>query len=346
MVTPHGGLALGHRLANGVRKLLRVMNPELSTLWARRTEFTRLKRRLLALARRHSGGGLTIYAQDPLSAKAALAVKRAVDCRVVAVVHFNIAEAYEYRDKGLAREGSPLWNYSMAVEAETLPNVDHVIFVSEFMRKSVRERVPSIDRVRHSVIPNFCGEADELSAQGQVAGDILAIGTLEPRKNQGFLLEVLAVCRSRGKSYTLTLAGDGPDRAHLERQAQKLGIAEQVRFLGFVPAASRLLRFHRVLAHSAVMENLPITLVEALAYGRPIIAAPVGGIPEVFSDGIEGRYLDLSDASRAADTLMSMLDDEQTLERMNAAARSRYAQKFNRDSLSKRWIDVLTGGRE
>jgi glycosyltransferase involved in cell wall biosynthesis len=127
----------------------------------------------------------------------------------------------------------------------------------------------------------------------------------------------------------------------------ELAVSDQVRFLGHVPDAARLLASHRVFAHAATMESLGIVIVEALAAGRPVLAPAVGGIPEVLSDGVEGRFWPLDDPTRAARQLIQILEDPETAQAMSLAARRRYEGHFTPGRFAADWqrlIDELARG--
>ena len=284
---------------------------------------------------------VTLYAQDPLSARTALQVRKNHACRVVAVVHYNLSEAYELFMKGSAKTDGPLWHFVTATERQALPQVDQIIFVSEFMRKVLLDRLPDISNVPQTVIPNFvpCPGADGI--QPETAADMISIGTLEPRKNQAFLLRVLARTKALGHSYTLTMVGDGPDQARLRILARELGVENQVQFAGFQKNAARLIPRHRILVHAAQVENMPITLIEALALGRPILAPAVGGITEIFNDGVEGYYWPLDDIDAAAALLVNTLSDSETYHRFTEAALARYRKKFDSKLLVSRWLTTI-----
>lgn len=301
---------------------------------------TRLRQNLRALV----GRPVVIYAQDPLSARAALAMRsEGFVFRLVAVLHFNISEAYEHQLNGFTREGGALWRILMRIEREVLPQLDKVIFVSNFMQRIVLERNPALVSVDQAVIPNFPEyAADSVPTVKPLQADIISIGTLEPRKNQGYLLHVLAETRQLGYRYRLTLVGDGPSRGEWEALAKQLGVADQVKFLGYVLGASSLLPAHRVYAHAAQMENLPLTLIEAMSHGLPIFAPAVGGIPEVFDDGVEGIVWPLNDAAVCAAKLIATLEDQCAWQHLSEAAKQRYRTRFAPDVLGPKWISALT----
>lgn len=343
LITPHGGFSVRKKFTGAVTRMLRQTHPEYAVIWYRWAHRRRLRQRLKTMLKAYSGRPVTLYAQDPLTAQAALDVRRGRDCRVVAVVHFNVSEAGEMAERGLTTQGGSLWRELMRTEREALPRVDRIVFVSDFMRRVVNERVPEIAHVPQAVISNFPAMPDAMAGEASPMADLIAIGTLEPRKNQAFLLQVLAACKMRGRVYTLTLVGDGPDRTRLESLVNQLGLAGQVRFLGFQPAAASLIPRHRAFVHAARMESQGIALIEALSYKRPILAAPVGGIPEVFVNGREGGYWGLDDPKAAAERLIETLEDAETWQRMSSEAWQTFMSRFHPEVLGQSWMDALIG---
>jgi glycosyltransferase involved in cell wall biosynthesis len=344
LVTPYEGHWLLRKVMNGLRRMIQLFSLEFAVLWNRIISYHIIRRRLRLLIPKNVDRNITVYAQDPLSAAAALGARKNIYFRVVVVSHFNVSEASEMVESGLTTEGSILWRAIMRIERQSLPRVNELIFVSKYMSQIVNKRLPWLSSVPQSIIHNFSSIPAKDSLIDVIQPrDLISIGTLEPRKNQQFLLHVLSACIQQGYHYTLTLAGNGPDRENLEHLAVKLGITQQVLFLGFVPNAARYIRAHRILTHAAHIENMPLTLIEALAYGRPIIAAPAGGIPEIFSDGIEGRYWNLDDVDNAAEILISVLNDENVWNRMASCAQDRFHQNFEPDVLGNRWMSVIIG---
>ena len=346
IVEPHQVSRWIRRFPGLVGRVLRNTFPEYAVLWNRYFSGVFLGMRLLNEMRALRGKQIVIYAQDPLSTLVVLRLRRVgFDFRLVTVSHFNISEAYENQLNGLTREGGRLWNTLMRIERESLPEVDTLIFVSEYMQRVVCARNSALERVEQKVIPNFPSQRFSVEPPRSAwEGDIISIGTMEPRKNQGFLLHVLAEAKRLGCQYRLTLAGDGPSRPEWEALAEKLGISDQVRFLGYVPNASALLKAHRAYVHAARMESFGIVLAEALAAHIPVLAHPVGGISEVFDDGVEGYLWPLDDIAECARLLISVLEDESTWQRMSDAAGQRYRACFTPEVLGPRWLKAITSG--
>lgn len=292
--------------------------------------------------RRHPN--CVVYAQCPLAADVALRARRHPGQRVALVVHFNVSQSEEWIGKGMiARDGS-IDRGIRALESSVVRRVQGLIFVSAFMLRELGKVWPGLDQSNAAIIPNFVKPLSGASALPSVAGrDLICIGTLEPRKNQGFLLEVLAEARRRGRILSLTLVGDGPDRGALTKRVNELGLADQVHFEGFSPQGRAYIPGHRLYVHAAVMENLPVVLLEALSAGVPVMAGSVGGIPEIFDDGVQGCFWPLDDSGRACDVLLSVVDDAHRLQSMREAALRRFVERFEVDAVAASLHAYLSG---
>lgn len=339
LVTPYSApKALVYPLF-AARKVIDPLSKPASVWWYRHWHQRMLEIALRReLARRDA---CVVYAQCPLSAAAALKVRRSLRQRVVLVVHFNVSQADEWAGKGMLMTSSDYANRIRAFEADTLAKLDGLVFVSDFMRRELMLRMPTIAKVPFVVAPNFVPDPGQPESQ-QIEADLLIVGTLEPRKNQAYALEIVAAAARQGRRLTLSVAGDGPDRNALEAQAQALGIAGQVRFLGFVRNAAVLFSRHRACLHTARIENLPLTLIEAFSRGVPVFAPAVGGVPEVLNDGQEGRIIPLDHPDQAAALVLQWFElGEQHLAAAGKEARTTFLRRFESDVAAARLDDFL-----
>lgn len=333
VVTPFDARSPMLRPAFGMRLPLRLASPAASVWWYRAGHAHYLRQ---ALRDRLSGrDDPVIYAQCPVSAAVALETGRPV----VLAVHFNGSQADEWAGKGDVRAGGRLYRAIATLEQQVLPRVQGLVYVSGDSRRRVEARIPGTTDVPSVVIANSVSP-QPVDGPPAVTGDLITIGSLEPRKNQAHLLEILAQVRRTGHACRLTIVGDGPERARLERQAARLGVADLVRFLGYRTDARSLLRGHRLYVHTALDESFGIVLVEAMAAGLPVLAAPVGGVPEVVRPGVDGLFWPLDDARAAAHLLVALLDDPARRREMSEAA-VRRAAEFTPDRLGPRLLAFL-----
>lgn len=323
----------------GLRRAVQLASKPGSVWWYRHWHAAFLRQALRDVLR--SSGDCVIYAQCPLSAQAALLARKSPRQRVVMAVHFNVSQADEWQGKGMLGHGHPVFTGIRKLEGAVLTAVDGLVFVSDFMRRELIGRWPSIDAARSVVIPNFVDRPDTIAPIALAHGDLISIGTLEPRKNQAYLLDIISATRAIGRGLRLTLAGDGPDRGALEEKARRMGIDDLVTFAGHVPDAARHIPEYRACIHMARLENLPITLIEALSCGRPVFAAAVGGVPEIFTDGREGWTLPLDNAQEAAKLLSQFLHSDRELEAAGRAARARFEEHFETSTTAARLDNFL-----
>ena len=211
----------------------------------------------------------------------------------------------------------------------------------DFMRKEVASRIPATTNVPYRIVPNFLADPGPSSGAEKPDADLICIGTLEPRKNQLYALEIVAAAARLGRQLSLTMVGDGPDRSMLESQAMEMGIKKQVVFLGLVRNAAELIRNHKACLHVAHVENLPLTLIEGLSRGVPVFAPAVGGIPEVFSDDREGRLIPLDAPEAAARMIIEWLDSPERMAIARQAARERFVARFAAGQVAADLADFL-----
>lgn len=309
----------------GIRRLLDKLSKPASVWWYRhwhRVFLCHAMRKRLA-----DGRPCVVYAQCPLSARAALAARVSLAQRVIMIVHFNLSQADEWADKGAIRAGGRLYRAIHSDEAMVLPALDAIVCVSDFMRQKLLERIPAIDRARLRVIPNFLADPGETTIE-RTRNDLIMIGTLEPRKNQRYAIEIVHAASRLGCRLRLTVVGGGPDLAMLTQLARALGVDHLIDFMGYVANAAALIPGHRACLHVARMENLPMTVIEAQSRGLPIFAPAVGGIPEMFDDGVEGRLIPLDDPDVAARRIVEWLEDPERMRRAGRAARQKFLARF------------------
>jgi glycosyltransferase involved in cell wall biosynthesis len=172
------------------------------------------------------------------------------------------------------------------LQCRALRAFDAVVAVA--MPLAERLALAGVPRERLHVIPNafgggttFVTRADARQMLGVAEGvlHIGFVGRLGREKGADVLID--AIHRLAERNLVVSIVGDGRERRALERQAAALGLEEIVRFHGLMPDAARLLRAFDVLVLSSRTEGTPIVLLESMAAGVPVVAARVGGVPDV-----------------------------------------------------------------
>ena len=206
-----------------------------------------------------------------------------------------------------------------------LNRADVIMVPCEAMRSWVR----SVARMSDVVVapPPVAIEVPAVSSKPNL---VLFLGRLEAEKGIYDLLEAVAAVRANVPDLRLVCAGEG-DRIGVARYAERLGIADAVKFTGWVgPSGKRALLEHAaVFALPSYKEALPASLIEAMGAGIPVIASPVGGIPEVVVDGASGFLVGAGDTKSLRRALERLLADRALARRMGEAARQAVFSKFD-----------------
>lgn len=149
---------------------------------------------------------------------------------------------------------------------------------------------------------------------------IVAIGRLVPIKNITRLLAAFKIVHTSVPSARLYLVGDGPERQALEAIATADAIGDAVTFVGWSMEGPRWIAAADVVALSSDSEGTPLSLIEAAAAARPVVATDVGGVRAVVRDGETGFLVEREDVAALAGHLVSLLGDRNLRDTMGAAA--------------------------
>ncbi len=121
------------------------------------------------------------------------------------------------------------------------------------------------------------------------------VGRMTGVKDADAVLEIVRATRERGIPAVLCMVGDGPDRERLEQVAHDLGIARSTYFVGYQPDVAGYYRLFDAFLLPSVNEGTPVSAIEALASGTPVVATRVGGVPDVVTDGVDGFLVEPGD---------------------------------------------------
>jgi glycosyltransferase involved in cell wall biosynthesis len=159
------------------------------------------------------------------------------------------------------------------------------------------------------------------------------IGRMTGVKRTEDVLLAVKRLRERGVDACLCMVGDGPDRDDLEEQASELGIVRSCLFLGYQDDVAPFYAAFDTLILPSGNEGTPVSAIEALASGRPVVATRVGGVPDVVRDGEDGFLVEPGDVDALADRLARLAADPALRRRMGEAGRARVLPRYSVDRL-------------
>ena len=167
---------------------------------------------------------------------------------------------------------------------------------------------------------------------------LLCVARLAPAKNHALLLQTVALLRESGRDVSLTLVGDGPLRGRLEELARELGISEHVRFAGRRTDTPAFYRDCDLFVLLSDYEGMPMSIIEAMASGLPVVATRAGGVAELVDDGVNGALVE-ADAAAAAEAIAAICDDPALYARLSDGA-VRTSSHYSAEAMMEKYVDL------
>jgi glycosyltransferase involved in cell wall biosynthesis len=213
---------------------------------------------------------------------------------------------------------------------------DHCVVLGEVWRRWVAETFdvrPNRISVVYNGVPATAAKPRTVPDDGRFR--LLFVGNLLERKGVKDLLQASAAPSLRARDIELTMAGGGPVEQY-RALAQQLGIADRVRFTGWVSqdAARNLMVNADALILPAYDEGLPLVILEALASATPVICTPVGSIPEVLADHETALFVSPGDENNIAAAIAELIDQPAVGRRIAAAGSALYERLFTMEAFA------------
>jgi glycosyltransferase involved in cell wall biosynthesis len=159
------------------------------------------------------------------------------------------------------------------------------------------------------------------------------IGRMTGVKRTSDVLLAFKRLQERGVDACLCMVGDGPDREPLERRAHELGIMRNTLFLGYQEDVAPFYAAFDAMILPSGNEGTPVSAIESLAAGRPVVATRVGGVPDVVRDGEDGFLVETGDVDSLAERLVQLARDADLRRAMGEAGRSRVFARYSVERL-------------
>jgi GalNAc-alpha-(1->4)-GalNAc-alpha-(1->3)-diNAcBac-PP-undecaprenol alpha-1,4-N-acetyl-D-galactosaminyltransferase len=223
------------------------------------------------------------------------------------------------------------------------PAAEVLVVVSSAMATSWAGQVVRQEKVR--VIPNPVYVTPDRSVRGDGHGGkktMAAMGRLVHQKGFDNLLHAFRLCSDRHPEWSLHILGEGAERLSLEALRSELRLDDRVRFLGVVKEPAEVLRQADLFVMSSRFEGFPLSLIEAMACGLPVISTDCPtGPSEIIRNGIDGLLVAPGDVTALAHAMDRLMDNPE--ERRSLAVRAvEVIERFGPDKIMSLWDQVLS----
>jgi glycosyltransferase involved in cell wall biosynthesis len=158
---------------------------------------------------------------------------------------------------------------------------------------------------------------------------VLQVARLDPIKDHATALRAIELANRRNAPVHLFIVGEGPQRAEIERHIRNRSLRQRVTMLGLRNDVRTLLAATDAFLLTSVSEGIPVTVLEAMAAGVPVVATNVGGLPELVCDGTTGLLAPPGDASKLAEAILRLADAPALASQLAARAKRRVEMEFS-----------------
>jgi len=170
--------------------------------------------------------------------------------------------------------------------------------------------------------------------------DIILVARLSPEKRIDVFLQTVRFVADRVPDVKAVVIGDGELRGNLQELASDLGISQNVEFVGHIHNVEQWLRRSKVFALTSDLEGLPLSAMEAMMCGIPVVASRVGDLQDLVEDGVNGYLVPRRSPEALAERIVALLMDPAKWREFSVAAR-RSALRYELKATAKRWDDIL-----
>jgi glycosyltransferase involved in cell wall biosynthesis len=226
-------------------------------------------------------------------------------------------------------------------ERAVMDSTDLFLFESEFARNTYQRSVGVPKGVVRCVFNGVTADEFDPIVKAADATDVVYVGEFRHIKGADLLIDAVARLRADGRPITLTLAGDGEELEALKAPIQRLGLTEAVRFIGHVKARYGFSKGSLLVVPSRG-DSMPYVVIEAAAAGIPMLAAKVGGIPEIFGSHTDALFAP-NIAAAMADAIEIALGDPAAALARAKSLRERIFLHFSQKAMVE---GVLAGYRD
>ena len=164
---------------------------------------------------------------------------------------------------------------------------------------------------------------------------ICNVGSLDPVKGQKYLLAAFKLVTETLPNSKLLIIGDGPIRNDLISDSRKLGLENQVKFLGIRTDVREILALCDLFVLTSLWEGLPLSVLEAMTMGKAIVASRIAGIQEIIEDGKEGLLISPENPILIAEAMIKLLQDRSLAHVMGKRAQKKVSEQFRLDIMIK-----------
>jgi glycosyltransferase involved in cell wall biosynthesis len=165
-------------------------------------------------------------------------------------------------------------------------------------------------------------------------------GRFAPVKDYSLMVDIARSVSEKIDTVKFKLAGDGPELQKLQALVKEYGLSERFEFTGFISNLDSFYSGLDLYINTSFHEGIPMSVLEAMAQGLPVVAPKVGGFPEIITDGMEGYLIEGRNPAAFADKCILLASNNDLREEMSKAAQKKIENQFSADRMASRYYEL------
>lgn len=233
----------------------------------------------------------------------------------------------------------------LPVNTFSIENADGITAVAGYLAEEARDRLGIKQDI--SVVPNFVdsdafspASSDAVERREDRGAVIIHVSNFRPVKRVQDLVVAMEAVVREAEDTQLILMGDGPEKQKVELLVDKLGLRRNVLLTGYRRDVLDFLRCSDVLVLCSEIESAPLTLLEGMSSGLPVIATEVGGIPEIVANGGNGFLVPPKSPGALAEKILELASDRELRLRMGEEARRTVLERFTAEKVVPKYEEI------
>lgn len=233
--------------------------------------------------------------------------------------------------------------YEKTVSKWIIRSSDRIVAVSNAVMKHALSLGASSSKVK--VIPNGV-DTEEFKPKREFkkAGikKIIFVGRLFPNKGVQYLVKAAPMVLAKHHRVEFIIVGRGPMEAELRNMIRRLNVEHAFKFLGIVPSVPEVMSQCDIFVRPSLTEGMPLTVLEAMACGLPVIASKIPGSSEVVKDGETGILVEVGNSEQLSNAIIRLLEDEDYAERIRARAYEFVKNHYGWDRVAEEYLKTYS----
>lgn len=271
-----------------------------------------------------------INAHGIISGLIGLVIKKISKVKLIVTVHSDLKYDFQSKKRVI---------YEL-IENTVIKNADRVVTVSENLQKKLQQRtnVSNIITIYNGIsIENNI----KFNKKNNEIFEVCCVGRLEKVKNINFLIDGIALLKSKGNFIKCNIIGDGSQKSDLEFQITQLGLKDTITLLGYKENVNEYIANSNLLIMTSIMEGIPMTIIEAFANKTAVLASDVGGISEMIQDNFNGILFESGNLEMFCDKLQLIINKEINISNIERNAYRDYCNKWSLERMSACYYEAF-----